>query len=415
MEAASPAAQDVFQTDLRAALTIASKSTGSRYRRDQSNTFGMWVKFCAELGVPPSLSTVPTQEDKLSYLLVFGYRYRRQGTRNIPVRADTVDKALLAVGQGIADLGQLDPRKGLHSDKFHPVYASFLKAMRDEDDPAERAYPVNVAILRNLPRALDFEHPIWGPFNVHVADLIIVGFFWLLRPSEYLFPTNKESRTQAFLFQHIHLTIGGRPYSAPTAPLHDETDLARISHAELEFTDQKNAVKGERVGHRPTSDSFLCGVKALGRIALRLRRLKAAPNTPLYNHYNSHPDHACWYSVKSKHVTNALRHSATPLQTHTGIAPSLLTTRSLRPGGATALLCSRVDTDAIRLLGRWKSDAMFRYLRIQAAVHTHNYAQRMLDNGAFTFSPSTYAQLGLPHQAPDDVAALLHHNDLYAD
>ena len=63
------------------------------------------------------------------------------------------------------------------------------------------------------------------------------------------------------------------------------------------------------------------------------------------------------------------------------------------------------------LLGRWKSDAMFRYLRIQASTAT--YSQRMLDHGAYTFAPSSYATGDLPDQAPAAVAALLQHDELY--
>ena len=79
--------------------------------------------------------------------------------------------------------------------------------------------------------------------------------------------------------------------------------------------------------------------------------------------------------AKSTYVTNALQHAASLHETRTGILSSKITARSLRPGGATALLCANVGTEAIMLLGRWKSDAMFRYLRVQAATTT--FSQRM--------------------------------------
>ena len=119
--------------------------------------------------------------------------------------------------------------------------------------------------------------------------------------------------------------------------------------------------------------------------------------------------------MKNTHIRNALQHSAKDLFGDTGIDWKLLSTRSLRPGGATALLCAGVDKDAIQLLGRWKSDAMLCYLRIQAASHAHNYAQLMLDNGSYTFSPSIYAARGLPQEAPAAVHALMLHDELYRD
>ena len=120
------------------------------------------------------------------------------------------------------------------------------------------------------------------------------------------------------------------------------------------------------------------------------------------------------YSIKPHHITNALRHAATSLQATTGIEPSLLSGRSLRPGGATALLLAGVSTNHIGLLGRWKSDAMFTYLRIQAATQRSNFAQRMLDHGRYTFAPGTYAQRdALPTEAPPVLHELLQHTELY--
>ena len=38
----------------------------------------------------------------------------------------------------------------------------------------------------------------------------------------------------------------------------------------------------------------------------------------------------------------------------------------MQAGGAMALLMARVDTDTIRLEGRWRSDVMLRYLHMRA-------------------------------------------------
>ncbi len=89
----------------------------------------------------------------------------------------------------------------------------------------------------------------------------------------------------------------------------------------------------------------------------------------------------------------------------------LLIARSLRPGSATALLCAGIDSDHIQLLGRWQSDAMFRYLRIQAA--TGDLSQKMLDHGGYSFAPGTYSQPNaLPQQVPVSVRNLLAHDEI---
>ena len=209
----------------------------------------------------------------------------------------------------------------------------------------------------------------------------------------------------------------GRIWNAAdrNCPLHDENSISRITFATLQFSDQKNAVRGEQVGHCATQDPVLCPAKALGRLALRLRQHHATPDTQIHRHFNEHPRHNTWYSVKPKHVTNALRHAAGLHADETGVDPSLISARSLRPGGATALLCAGIDKDAIQLLGRWKSDAMLRYLRIQAASVAFNYAQVMLNHGSYTFHPQNYARGGLPNQAPPAVAEILAHDELFDD
>jgi hypothetical protein len=344
--------------------------------------------------------------------MVFGLRYRNPPGSKKPIRGNTIDKALKAVGQGIANLGGRDPRKETDGSlRNDPVLASFLKRLRDEDDPSTRAYPANLTILRGLLDALDIDDAEYGALNAHIIDLIIVAYYWLLRPAEYLdSASDEDSRSQAFLYRDISLTIDGTTTDGPTTPLNEEL-VQRITHATLRFSDQKNAVRGEQVGHRSNSDSFYCPAKALGRIVLRLRRDGARPDTPIYSHYNHHPRHQAWHSVKPQYVTNALRYSATLLEPTTGIPAHLISARSLRPGGATALLCAGIDSDHIQLLGRWQSDAMFRYLRIQAA--TGDLSQKMLDHGGYSFAPGTWETPGsLPTQVPVPIRDLLEHSEL---
>jgi hypothetical protein len=46
--------------------------------------------------------------------------------------------------------------------------------------------------------------------------------------------------------------------------------------------------------------------------------------------------------------------------------PTDVSARSNRAGGAMALLCAGVDRDHFRMIGRWRSDELFRYLHVQA-------------------------------------------------
>jgi hypothetical protein len=53
-----------------------------------------------------------------------------------------------------------------------------------------------------------------------------------------------------------------------------------------------------------------------------------------------------------------------------------------------ALLCAHIDSDIIRLLGRWRSDEMLRYLHVQAEPIMRDFACRMLSGGTFTLLPN---------------------------
>ncbi len=52
-----------------------------------------------------------------------------------------------------------------------------------------------------------------------------------------------------------------------------------------------------------------------------------------------------------------------------------------------ALLCGRVDTSIIQLVGRWRSDVMLRYLHLQAGALMSNLSGTMLQAGAFHLVP----------------------------
>ena len=318
----------------------------------------------------------------------------------------------------------------VHVDLFHGVNHPIAQSVRpavmetgpalhrihDEhlDDPATRAYPANMLLLRALPDTLDFDDARFGTLNEHIVDLIIVAFFWLLRPAEYLYSATKEGRTQVFRLRDVSVTIDNRTFATTRARLNDVNQASRVTCASLTFTDQKNAVRGETISHTANSDPFFCPCKALGRIVARFNRASASPDTQLHRHYNAFNNR--WYDAKSLFVTNALRHAAKSLTEVTGILPHLLSARSLRPGGATALLCANVTSNLIQLLGRWKLDAMFRYLHAQATTHQMHLSQRMLDFDAYTFAPGTYDDAdALPREAPPLIREQLAHTELYED
>ena len=394
---------------MRAAINYSQPAVAAKTAKQKQSHFASWTEFCESEGQDPGLRTIPEQEDRLCWLLTYGLRYRQEGRADHPVRSKTVADALVAIAQGISHLGYADPRYKKTTNQLDTVYKDFLKNLADEDSPATRAYPANTTIIRKLIQITDLQHHRDGPLNCLAVDLIIIGFFWLLRPGEYL-KGSSDGRTTPFKIQDIVFNIDGMHYPALTAPLNDSRSLARIRVASLTFDDQKNAVRGETISHLPTGDPFFCPALALGRIVMRFRQAGLTDGSlPIHRVPQGPTKH-----VTPAHITNLLRHAAVELEDQTGIAPSLLSSRSLRPGGATALLVAGIDTDHIQLLGRWKSDAMFRYLRIQAAMHSHRYSKRMLEHGGYSFQAPAAMHTALG-AIPPTAAELLAHRELYDD
>ena len=52
-----------------------------------------------------------------------------------------------------------------------------------------------------------------------------------------------------------------------------------------------------------------------------------------------------------------------------------------------ALLCAGVDSDRIRMIGRWQSDEMYRYLNVQAQPVMTGLSAAMLRGGSFRLAP----------------------------
>ena len=181
-------------------------------------------------------------------------------------------------------------------------------------------------------------------------------------------------------------------------------DVQAATFVALTFSDQKNGVKGETIGHGQTTDPKFCPVEAVKRRVLHLRAHDAPPDTPLYTIYSTRGTSPPQTITTTQDITPLLRTAAATVEHVTGIPPAKIQAYSLRSGGATALLCAGTNPILIQLIGRWKSDAMLRYLRTMATALTAPLAQKMLDHGSYTFVPSSSPTVTCLH--PSDIPVL---------
>jgi hypothetical protein len=285
---------------------------------------------------------------------------------------------------------------------------TLYKAWADDDPAPTRVWPVTITILRAL-AAIHQTHP-HQPRSEAITDLATIGFYFLCRPGEYaLSPATDRGRSKPFCLRDT--TFSSPTIQRAAAATCSLNDVQGGTYVSLTYTDQKNATRGEALGHGRSGDASLCPVRAAQRRVLHLRQHHAPPDCPLYRYFD---DTGSPHDVTTGHITSALRAASAAVEHVTNIPPSRVVAYSLRSGGATALLVSGIDETAIRALGRWKSNAIFLYLRTQASTLTANYSRHMLHHGQYSFSPATtqYDDRDLlPLQAPAYLANALNAAD----
>ena len=277
-------------------------------------------------------------------------------------------------------MGTADPRLPPIDGKIDFRLRRQKRSWKKGDAPPRRVKPCPITIVMwLLRRAYESTIPIVA--DMTMADMICVAFFFLLRPGEY---TGTTSDDAAFTLNDVYLYLGKRKLSLATA---SDTELRAATSCALHFTTQKNLRKGDVIAQSCSSDPRCCPVKALVRIVLRHRAHFTHKNIP----FDGTVPLASYYfnnrrlRIKSVTVTEHIREAARACFADTGINAEDLTARSLRAGGAMALLCGRCSADQIKLIGRWHSDAMMRYLHQEAQPVLQQLAKKMFNNGSYTF------------------------------
>lgn len=280
------------------------------------------------------------------------------------------------MGQTFARMGSPDPRLnqfGVVDLRLSTLYQAWRKA----DAPPTRVKPLPLGIVRG---AVRLAHAAATPVALAAADCLTIAFYFLLRPGEYA-GSPRTAADDLFRFQDVGLWIGGRQLSLADCPL---ADLHAATFGTLMFTSQKNGIRGETIGHARSGHPTLCPVLCLASRVLYLRTHRAGPTVPLNATRSPHTPN--WLYLQPAAITGFLR-AAVALSPDLGIAPSDISARSTRAGGAMAMMCAGIDSDRIRLIGRWRSDEMYRYLHVQAQPVMNGVAAAMFRGGHYRLTP----------------------------
>ena len=352
---------------------------GEKYARRKDAHWEIWNSHCAEFGIDPFLKCY---NDPIPHLATFAERYKSGAIapKGKPVTADYVSDILCSIGQAFSSVGTPDPRMSTIDGKIDFRLRRQKRSWKKGDAPPKRVKPCPITIvIWLLNRAYDSD--ISNHSDMSMADMICIAFFFLLRPGEYTGITTDDA---AFSLNDVYLYLGKRKLPLATAT---DAELKASTSCALHFTTQKNLRKGDVIAQSSSHHSRCCPVKALVRLVLRHREHFRSKNIP----FDGTVQLASYYSnnrrlrIRSEAVTVHIKEAARASFHTTGISATDLTARSLRAGGAMALLCGHCDSDTIKLLGRWHSDAMMRYLHQEAQPVLQQLAKKMFNSGRYTF------------------------------
>ncbi|KAI2513453.1 hypothetical protein MHU86_927 [Fragilaria crotonensis] len=360
------------------AVQDATATRVSRQRTASAHSsWQLWEQFCTSL----NLSPYQLGRDPIPLLQLFAQRYRSGSIApsRLGVRTRTVEDALRAVGQAYAGMGAADPRLNAHGDVDFRLTTLF-QSWKKDDPPPSRVKPLPLPVVARVWAQAQLE-PATAAAQA-AADCLVLGFYFLLRPGEYLGTPRHPTGGPLFRLRDVQLWIGTRALDTLTC---SPTELLAATFVCLTFREQKNGVRNETIGHGRSGHPHLCPVHCVAARVVALRQSAATADTPL-NAFRPSATSPFRY-VAAADLTTRIR-AALLLHPDPAYTLADVTVRSTRAGGAMALLCAGIDSDRIRLVGRWRSDEMYRYLHVQAQPVMTGLSAAMLRGGAFRLTPS---------------------------
>ena len=203
-----------------------------------------------------------------------------------------------------------------------------------------RRHPVTPQMLRWIRIGL---RPETSLDSAVLWAALLLGFFFLLRASEYLAPEGSEDTTKGLRGVDVVPRSQGMPHRSFASA--DEVVLTIRGSK----TDQLN--EGNVKNHF-RADGELCVVEALQHVQSRApERWLTEQHSFLLRWANGKP-------VRRHEVQAPIMQAATAL----GGDPTRIGTHSLRFGGASALWAAYRDSAVVKRWGRWASEAFQGYL-----------------------------------------------------
>ena len=282
------------------------------------------------------------------------------------VTAQSVDRALRAVGQTIQLAGGQDPTK-VHGGRERILQLRRqLESYRRADPPPKPQLAIPVSVIERLQEKAFATGR--DSSTAEVADLATIAFFFLLRVGEYTMPaSNRRTRTVQFRVLDVRFYKNGIiiPNTAPLCL------LVQADGVSLCISNQKNGTRGETIHQHALLGRGICPMCALARRVAAIMALTGDEDTPIF--LLSNGKHATAAMVRTE-----VRASVAELRLYKqGIKTCDVSSHSLRTGGAMAMKLNGCDLITIMKAGRWTSLTFLTYIHNQIAHLGANITARM--------------------------------------
>jgi hypothetical protein len=212
-----------------------------------------------------------------------------------------------------------------------------------------------------------------------IADLALIGFFYLLRVGEYTRPRVvtrngkivSATRTKQFKIKDVGFFKDGviLPRRSPLAI------LLTADQCTLKITNQKNGRMGETITHETVKDAIHGPVTAVARRVHHILSNGGTEDFLLSDYIN---EAGVWNTITASQMRQGVRTSVKTLKLdQNGIDPDLVGVHSLRAGGAMALKLQGVSDTIIQKQGRWTSMTFLQYIHNQIAHLSKSLSTKM--------------------------------------
>ena len=254
-----------------------------------------------------------------------------------------------------------------------------FRAYRNTDPPVEQQKAIPACVLVEMAKLDTTER------QRATAQLALGGFFFACRSCEYLKVTQAEKkRTDILRLRCVMFLKEGQ-----IVP-HNNPSLERAESVSLTFETQKKDEKFDRVTLLASNDDLLCPVRSWAAIVKRIRSYEGSNEDTAVS--------AVWTNGRIDHITSqqmihALQDAVEAIGTEKlNIEKHEIGTHSLRSGAAMAMFLGGIDSERIKMIGRWNSDCFLRYIRKQVEQFSQDVSKKMITHQFHRHIPSVNRQ-----------------------